>query len=484
MKNTNSISLHEHMNASIKQNEPVNESLILGALICTACVSYSLKGVLETDFMKSIGSGIGGLLGGLGSMFAGGSNAVKQTPSDKELTELRGLLKRKPGDLTPKERERINELSSKYDVESELSENDLKKLNAITNDNSDDNDDEPREPKTKKEKTGEDDEGDSKPSTPEKFTKDHLSSLLMLAKSERDKLDAKNRNKEDDAMFDLLVACSYDKDGKLVEIDAMKEKMKDIVGEDQWEAFSAKVDESYNKVKDSDEFIDALSKFEKELRTQDPEKRDERIEAFQSEAKEHAKATMQKIEERKSEQQRIENEIAEVEEKLNNTDEDDEDGKNELKTKLDKLKTDLDKTKSPIEGLLNNPDKPEEGEKDADEYTNKDIDKIQDELSELDPEKPEDKEKIKEKEKILKAVAKAKGKDESEFLPKVEMVGDGDNKKPVQKKVGPRGAKYFRTKGDNGWGEWRWYKSESDITVESNNVTYSQLQQYLLEQLK
>ena len=84
---------------------------------------------------------------------------------------------------------------------------------------------------------------------------------------------------------------------------------------------------------------------------------------------------------------------------------------------------------------------------------------------------------------MLKAIAKSKGKDESEFLPKVEMTGKGDNKKPVQKKVGPRGAKYFRTKGKNGWGQWRWYKSESDFTSESN-YEYNQLKNYLFEHLK
>jgi hypothetical protein len=109
---------------------------------------------------------------------------------------------------------------------------------------------------------------------------------------------------------------------------------------------------------------------------------------------------------------------------------------------------------------------------------------MQNELSELDPEKEEDKPKIEELEKKLKAIAKAKGKGEEDFLPKTEMIGDGDNKKPVQKKVGPRGAKYFRTKGKDGWGDWRWYKNESDITVESYNTnTYRELRSYLFEYL-
>jgi hypothetical protein len=513
MNNTNTISLNEHIQSSIDREKTVNESIVLATIICTACISYSCKGVLETDFMKHVGSGIGGFLGGLGNMFGLGGFFGRSRQSSVD--EIRALLDKDPDDLTGREKDLLKKAAKNSKLQKEFSNNELKKLNKLVKGVKVDKDDK------------EDDDTQTPNETPEKFTKEHLSALLMLAKSERDKLDEKNRSKEDDAIFDLLVACSYDKDGKMLEISEMKEKMKDVVGEDQWESFSARIDESYNEVKDSDKFIDALSKFEKELSEQEPEKREERIEAFQTEAKERAKVTMQKIEERKAEQKRIEDEIAKVEEELNSTNDDDDEAKKKLKTKLDKLKADLDKTKSPIEGLpvsSNKPaeekpaeekpaeekpakgesteggekpakgesteggekpaeEKPAKGEKKPNEYTNKDIENLQNELSELDPENKDHHKKIKEKEKLLKAIAKAKGKDESAFIPKIEMAGKGDNKKPVQKKVGPRGAKYFRTKGKNGWGQWRWYKSESDLTSESN-YEYNQLKNYLYEQLE
>jgi DNA repair exonuclease SbcCD ATPase subunit len=457
----NNVLLNEYLKQNMQQYDSiqtnVNESIVLSAIVCSACIGYALKGVLETDFGKSVGTGIGNLLSGIGAAFAGSKNNT--APQDKELSELRGLLKRKPEDLTPREKERITELNSKYNLEDELSENELAKLNKITNSTSDD-DDTSTEVKPVK-----------------KFSKNELSGLLMLCKTEYDKLDAKNKNKEDEYMFDLLVACSHDKDGNLLEIDAMKEKMHDVVGEDNWEAFKNKIDTQYNKIKDSDEFIDALAKFEKDIKDGNIKKED--IDEFQKEAKEHAKSVMSKIEKAKAEQQNIKDEIAEIEQQMNNAGDDEDVSK--LKTQVEKLR---EKMKSvTIPGVPADSADPSKGDKDVDDYTNKDIEAMQNELSELDPDKEEDKSKIEDLEKKLKAIAKAKGKNEDDFLPKTEMIGDGDDKKPVQKKVGPRGAKYFRTKGDNGWGDWRWYKNESDITVESNTL-YNNLKNYLIESLE
>ena len=94
---------------------------------------------------------------------------------------------------------------------------------------------------------------------------------------------------------------------------------------------------------------------------------------------------------------------------------------------------------------------------------------MQDEVADLDPEK--DKDKIKEKEDLLKSIAKAKGKDESEYITKNETSKDG---KPIQKRVGPRGGHYYRTKGDDGWGTWQ-------SGTGPNESKYSSLSSYLLE---
>ena len=83
---------------------------------------------------------------------------------------------------------------------------------------------------------------------------------------------------------------------------------------------------------------------------------------------------------------------------------------------------------------------------------------MQNELSDLDPEK--DKDKIKEKEDLLKSISKAKGKDENELIPQIDKDKDG---KAIQKKTGPRGGKYYRTKSDTGWGEWTNYTKSSQL---------------------
>ena len=94
--------------------------------------------------------------------------------------------------------------------------------------------------------------------------------------------------------------------------------------------------------------------------------------------------------------------------------------------------------------------KPEpKGDPEPKELSNEDIEKMQDDMANLDPEK--DKDKIKEMEDKLKDAAKKAGKDESEYLMKTDTDKDG---KQRQHKTGPRGGKYYRVKGDDGWGDW------------------------------
>lgn len=483
MKTNTNVSINEYLLHQVQTDdkERVDEFLMAGAMalsICTTCLFNSLKGVLDTEFAKNISAGAGSMLAGVGHAFGGigaafglgGVDTQKTDAPEKELAELRGLLKRKTDDLTPKELERIKELNGKYDLEGELSANDLKKLKAAVGDDDTTTDDDTTKNNGKTEP--------QEPKKLEKFTKSELIPLMMLTKNAANKIDDKNKNKENEALFDLLVACSHDKDGNLLDIDAMREKMKDVVGEDKWEEFKNKIDTKYNEIKDSDDFKNALKKFKDDIDKGNIKKED--VEEFQKEAKEHAKSVMGKIEEAKAEQQRIKDEIAEIEQQINDAS-DDEDV-SDLKDRLESLNNKMKSVTIP--GVPADPNDPGKGDKDVDDYTNKDIDAMQNELSELDPEKEEDKPKIADLEKKLKAIAKAKGKGEEDFLPKTEMIGDGDNKKPVQKKVGPRGAKYFRTKGENGWGEWRWYKNESDITVESYNTnTYRELRSYLFEYL-
>ena len=62
-------SLSQHLTESINEQERIDESLVLGAIVATTCLTYAVAPVLNTDFMKSVGAGIGSLLNGIGNLF-------------------------------------------------------------------------------------------------------------------------------------------------------------------------------------------------------------------------------------------------------------------------------------------------------------------------------------------------------------------------------------------------------------------------------
>ena len=51
-------SLSQHLNESINEQKRVDESLVLGAIVATTCLTYAVAPVLNTDFMKSVGDGL------------------------------------------------------------------------------------------------------------------------------------------------------------------------------------------------------------------------------------------------------------------------------------------------------------------------------------------------------------------------------------------------------------------------------------------
>lgn len=454
--------LQNHLSNALTVNEAerVDESIILSAIVCSACIGYAFKGLLETEFMKSVGAGIGGLLGGLGAMFAGGTYNGNSNIPIADSKEMHALLKKKDADLTPKEKKRLQELYNKYNWDEELSEKELSRVNSLEL-NSNDDDLTGEEPNKDTDK-----DTDKETNTTTEFTKEMLQGLAMTAQEANKKTKDSTEKEENQAMIDLLVACSYDKDGKALELDEIKEKMKGVVGDDKWEDFKTKVDGIYEEHKDSKEFKDALERVKKEVKPEDAEK-------FVEEAKEHAKTTMANIETAKNKQKEIDDKIEEIKGKIEEAGDDQEKLK-DLNNQLTELNQEKKKIKVP--GVPADPSNPEGGDKDADSYTNKEIEDIQDELADLDPEK--DKEKIKEKEDILKAVAKSKGKNEDDLIPKIET---REGKKPIQKKVGPRGAKYYRRKDDSGWTGWVWYKTDSDISESNSN--YESLKKFIIDSL-
>lgn len=341
------MTLTEHLNNSI-QLKRIDESILLSAIACTACIAYAAGPVLNTDFMKSVGGGLGALLGGIGSMFGsfnfGGSiskNKIKEllakdpgdlTQNEKalinkaaadpkikgELTdnelkkinkingssstddksddldeddakELHAILKKKPEDMSPKEKERLKELHSKYDLSGELSDKELKSFEKATGTklNSDDE--------------GEDDDDD----TNDKVTPEQISeAMAAMAAAANEKEEDEEKKKKNAALIDIITASTYDDDGNPLSMDKRLEKMKSLVGEDNWESFKADFDEM-NKNLDEKKVEEELKKAKKQLNP-------DYIKELQDNQKKRAKEAAERIAKENKEREDLEKELEEL----------------------------------------------------------------------------------------------------------------------------------------------------------------------------
>ena len=476
-------SLSQHLTESINEQKRVDESLVLGAIVATTCLTYAVAPVLNTDFMKSVGDGLGKLLGGIGSLF--GNLSKKDSPDDKASKELHDLLKKKPSDLSPREKSRLKELAEKFDLSNELSDNELKRFEEATNSSLSDydaEDDKSTKKDDKSTKKDDDTDGNDVDDAP-KFDNNTMSGLLMLAEKANKNNKDENEKKKNEALINLLAAASYDKDGNEIPMEDRLSKLKDMVGEDGWEAFKKDINDTYEKNKDSKEFEKAIEDAKNSIKASD-------VESFVKSAKEKAKTTLDEIEKERKKIEESENNIKELQKKIDAGKKDDD--IEDLKKQLKELKQERDElVKNSIVGQASpavaetitdttnttddEPKGEKEGEKEPKDYTNDEIEKIQDELADLDEEK--DKDKIKEKEELLKSIAKAKGKDESDYLPKNEKTKDG---KVIQKKVGPMGGKYYRSKGEKGWSNWQNYQTPDQLP---ESKQYNSLSNYLIDKI-
>ena len=315
--------------------------------------------------------------------------------------------------------------------------------------------------------------------------------LMMIARKSNQKEKDENTQKKNDAMIKLLTACSFDKDGKEIPLDQRLEKMKDTMSPEQFESFKKEMTETYEKNKDNQEFKDAVAKEAAKITPETYEK-------ALGDAKKEAKATLEQLAKEKEEIEKWEKELADMEAAAKG--EDDEDKKKkleeEIKAKQQQAPQSLAGAATGVSGGGNSAETTEEptgeptGEptKEPKDYSDDDIKALQDELSELDPEK--DKDKIKEKEKLLNSIAKAKGKKEDDFLPKIDT---GANGTVYQRKVGPQGGKYYRVKTDGKWGPWNpgepatsesyTQMSLGKFLLECKENDYVDLKQYLLESI-
>ena len=273
------MTLNEYLNNSVeqKQEERVDESLILGAVVATACLSYVAKPILDTEFMKSVGTGIKGLLTGIGGLFGGlfGKKNDKEKPKDNKENP-------KGNKETPKENPKGNKETPKKDTPT--------------------------------------------------FDSNMMSGLLTLASKANAAEKDKTKKEENDTLLDIMAACSYDKDGNEVPMEDRLTKMKDMVGEDKWEDFKKGIEKKYEDNKDNPEFKKALENAKNTISEKD-------VETFVNESKDRAKKTLAKVAKEKEEQAALDKEIKELQDQIKNGGKkDDKDEVATLKEKIEKLK--------------------------------------------------------------------------------------------------------------------------------------------------
>jgi hypothetical protein len=77
-----------------------------------------------------------------------------------------------------------------------------------------------------------------------------LGGLMLLASKANEQDKDETRKKKTGALLDLLAASSYDADGNEIPVEERMEKLKDMVGEDNWETFKKDMEETYKDNKD------------------------------------------------------------------------------------------------------------------------------------------------------------------------------------------------------------------------------------------
>lgn len=130
-------------------------------------------------------------------------NDDEEESDEKDVKELRALLKKKPEDLSEREKKRIKELSKKVD-RSYLNDSELEKLDKITGASSEDDDD--------------DDDDDDKNTGEEDTEKDdelEFNKSLAILQSE---IESKEDDTSDDAndlreAYDAMIKCTFDGNG-------------------------------------------------------------------------------------------------------------------------------------------------------------------------------------------------------------------------------------------------------------------------------
>ena len=605
--------LKEHLNAKIGNSKQINESLVLSAIVCATCIGYAAGPILNTDFMKSVGSGIGSLLSGIGSLFGFGKKKEeekkkeedkkkedKKNEEEDKIATLKAILKKDPDDMTGKEKEMLEKAANNPRLQKEFSNNELKKLNKAIGVSSSDNDDESMpegdekkmhdilkkkpEDMTPKDKkmlksfndkydlsdylskgeldkmsaagisvgSNKDDDDDDNFDRDEFVKSGNLNACLLkiAAKANEEEKDQEKKKKMD-AILDVAIASAYDENGNVLPLEEQQKKMKETVGEENWEAFSKDLDTYVNEAKEADK-----EKFYNDIKSSYVGLSVEELEKIDENQKKRAKEASERIAKEKAEQQKIDDEIADLQKQIEEKSKDSvmkDDANPEIKELNKKIKEAQDKkadlvnkstlgTATPsVAKNINDRDKQNNGvdvtadpkkddktesdpkkddqtesdpKKDGDDDTKKKLDDAEAKWKEReadfekkwekkldDAETDADKEKVMDEyDKAKKRLKAAKNKD----LDSIDDNDDHDTEKDATKKgkykvkeeevtdpktgekikvttyTGPRGGKFYYPDGKP-------KKPENKVYVHEN-VTYritpfNRLRRYLLEQL-
>lgn len=319
--------LNEQFKNVTNINDRINESIILSAIVCSACVAYAAGPLLNTEFFKSVGQGLSNALGGLGTLFGGigsifgGIGNKGSAPAD-ELKNIHALLKKKPNDLTPKERKQLEEAAGKYDLSEELSENELNKLENMgisVGSTTDDTDDDETETETKKEKT-------TNTTIDENVTS---ASLLAIAAKANEKEKDPEKKAKMNSMIDIVSASTYDENGNLLSMEDRRKKMKELVGEDNWTEFEKDLNNMQKSVKE-DELKAAIEETKKNLTEDD-------VKGLIEDQKSRAKSAADRIKTENDELKALKDELAVLKQ-------DPEGNKDKIKEKEDAIEDKIKKS--------------------------------------------------------------------------------------------------------------------------------------------
>ena len=465
------MTINEYLNKSINSEKRVDESLLLGAVVATACLTYAVKPMLDTEFMKSVGTGLGSLLGGIGGIFGsigglggglfGGMNknkikellakdpddltgkekeilqkAAKDPKLQKELTgkemknlkkitnstsddddekdeitdedakELHAILKKKPGDMNQRDKEKLKKFNKLYDLSSELSDNELNAFEKATGISLGDTEEETEETPQEKQ------------ATPEEIS----ASLTALAAKANESEKDPDKKAKTQAMLDIINASSYDDDGKLVPMSEREGKMKELVGEDNWESFTNDINEM-EKNTDPKELEKALKEAKETLK-------EDEIKKMMEDQQKSAKEAKERIVKENKEREDLENEI----EELKKSENPDKDKLAELQKKREDLinnstlgKASPNTAKAAIERAKNN-------EGGGEKETNTDDDKggKGEKETNTEPKEPKKPKSVKSKEEIQKEYDEKTAALEKELDEKTKNAKDDDEKEKLE----------------------------------------------------